>query len=224
MSWLSKMFHPERGYDKAQEQLDKYFGQAQGALDPYNQNGQGAYGDIQTAMKALLNPEALQNKWIQNYEESPAAKQAEALAQQHGLNAASGLGLMGSGTALDAIQTGKTQIGLNDRQNYLDNLMQKYLAGIGIGQNIYGTGANAATAQSGNAMNMGQNSAQMAFGKENAQGDLLSKLLGGGLGLVGSALGGPIGGALGSGLAQKMGWSPTGSYNPTGRTYATGGS
>lgn len=223
MSWLSKFLHPEKGYDKAQEQLDKYFGQAQGALQPYNQYGQSAYGDINAAMKALLNPEELQNKWIQGYAESPAAKQAEALAQEHGLNAASGLGLMGSNTALDAIQTGTTQIGLNDRQNYLDNLMQKYLAGVGVGQDIFGKGANAANAMSGNAMNMGQNSAQMAFGKENAQGDLFSKLLGGGLGLVGSALGGPIGGALGAGLSQKMGWSPTGSYNPTGRTFATGG-
>lgn len=223
MSWLSKFLHPEKGYDKAQEQLDKYYGQSQGYLQPYNQYGQNAYGDINAAMKALLNPEELQNKWIQGYAESPAAKQAEALAQEHGLNAASGLGLMGSNTALDAIQTGTTQIGLNDRQNYLDNLMQKYLAGVGIGQDIFGKGASAAGQMGSNAMTQGQNSAQMAFGKENAQGDLFGKLLGGGLGLVGSALGGPIGGALGAGLAQKMGWSPTGTYNPTGRTLASGG-
>jgi len=190
MSWLSKFLHPEKGYEKGQEQLDKYYAQGQGYLQPYNQFGQNAYGDINAAMKALLNPEELQNKWTQSYEESPQAKQAEAMAQEHGLNAASGLGLMGSGTALDAIQSGTTQIGLNDRQNYLDNLMQKYLAGAGIGQNIFGQGANAANAMSGNAMNMGQNSAQMAYGKENAQGNLFGNLLGAGIGLAGTALGG----------------------------------
>ena len=103
MSWLSKFLHPEKGYEKGQEQLDKYYAQGQGYLQPYNQFGQNAYGDINTAMKALLNPEELQNKWTQSYTESPQAKQAEAMAQEHGLNAASGLGLMGSGLFLGAL-------------------------------------------------------------------------------------------------------------------------
>jgi hypothetical protein len=187
MSWLSKVLHPERGYEKAQEQLDKYYSQGQSYVQPYNQYGQNAYTDINAAMKALLNPEELQNKWIQGYSESPQAKQAEGLAQEHGLNAASGLGLMGSGTALDAIQSGTSQISLNDRQNYLDNLMQKYLSGVGIGQNIFGTGATAAGQQSQNAMNMGQNAAEMAYGKENAQGEMIRKLMGQAVGLGGSA-------------------------------------
>ncbi len=207
MSWLSKFLHPEKGYEKGQEQLDKYYGETknlynegQGFLQPYNQFGQNAYGDVNQAMKNLLNPEELQNKWAQGYQESPQAKQAEAMAQEHGLNAASGLGLMGSGTALDAIQSGTTQIGLNDRQNYLDNLMQKYLAGAGIGQDIFGKGANAA-GQMGqnamnmgnNAMNMGANSAQMAYGKENAQGNLFGNLLNTGLNLGANYLTGGMG-------------------------------
>lgn len=223
MSWLSEFLHPKKAYNKAQNSLDKYFQQSQGYLQPYNQFGQDAYGNLQPAMQALLNPEELQNKWIQGYEESPAAKQAESLAQEHGLNAASGLGLMGSSPALQAIQAGTSQIGLNDRQNYLNDLMQKYLSGISTAQNIFGTGASSANAMASNAANMGQNAAQLAFGKETAQGDLFGKLLGGGIGLAGSALGGPIGGALGAGLAQKMGWSPTGSYNPTFSAWSTGG-
>lgn len=203
MSWISSFLHPERGYQKGQEQLDKYFQQGQGYLQPYNQFGQNAYGNINEAMQALLNPEALQSKWIQGYEESPAAKQAESMAQEHGLNAASSMGIMGSTPALQAIQAGTSEIGMNDRQNYLDNLMQKYLAGVGIGQNIFGTGASAASGMSSNAMNMGQNSAQMAYGKENAPGDLFSKLLGSGVGLVGSYLGGGM--------------------NPTQKAWSTGG-
>lgn len=210
MGLLSSFFHPERGYQKAQDELGRYYQQGQGYLQPYSQYGQDAYNRINTAMQSLLNPEQLQNKWIQSYQESPSARQAEGLAQEHGLNAASGLGLMGSGTALDAIQSGTTQIGLNDRQNYLDNLMQKYLAGAGIGQNIFNQGAGAASGMSQNAMNMGQNAAQLAFGQQNAPGSLFGSLLGGGIGLLGSALGGPLGGALGAGLSKSMGWSPTG--------------
>lgn len=226
MGWLDSFLHPEKGYEKGQEQLDKYYNQArdlynqgQGYLQPYNQFGQSAYGNYSDAMKRLLDPAALQADWIKGYSESPSAKNAEAMAQEHGLSAASGLGLMGSNTALNAIQGGTTQIGLDDRQNYLNDLMQKYLAGAGIAGNIFGTGAGAASTMSGNAMNfgknamdMGENSAKMAFNQQNAPGSMMGGLLGLGAGALGSAFGGPIGGALASGLAQKMGWSPTGSY------------
>jgi len=210
MSWLSSFLHPGKGYEKGQEQLDKYYGQAQNFfnqgqqyLDPYNKQGQSAFGDLQNTMKSLLDPQALQDKWIKGYTESEAAKNAEGRAQEHGLDAASSMGLMGSSPALSAIQAGTTQIGLDDRQNYLDNLMQKYLAGAGMAQGLYGSGLNAAGQQNqnamgmgNNAMNMGQNSAQMAFGQQNAGGSMFGNLLGAGLGLAGSALGGPMGGAL----------------------------
>lgn len=216
MSWLdpfdmggkfSSFMHPEKGYQKGQEQLDKYWGEAQnyynqgqGYLNPYNQYGQGAYGDYSGAMKRLLDPAALQNEWAKGYTESDSAKNAENMAQEHGLSAASGLGLMGSNTALNAIQGGTTQIAMNDRQNYLDNLMQKYLAGAGIAGNIFNTGAGAAGSMSGNAMNMGKyamdmggNSAQMAYGRQNAPGDLFGKLVG----TAASAFGGGAGGGGG---------------------------
>lgn len=216
MSWLSSFLHPEKSYNAAQEQLDKYYQEAQGNLQPYNQNGQDAYGGLNEAMKNLLNPSALQDEWSKNYKESDLAKQNEAMASQSGLNAAQQMGLNGSSPAIQAIQSGTSGIVAEDRQKYLDDLMKKYMTGIGVGENIYGTGANSANALSQNAMTQGTNSAQTQFNKNNAQGDLFGKLVGGGIGLVGSALGGPIGGALGAGLAQHMGWSPKGNYNPMG--------
>lgn len=196
MSWLSNFLHPGKGYEKGQKELDKYYQQGQAFLQPYNQFGQNQYGNLNEYIQNLMNPEALQDKWIKGYTESEAAKNAEARATEHGLDAASSLGLMGSSPALSAIQAGTTQIGLDDRENYLNNLMQKYLAGAGIAGNIFNTGAGSASNMSNNAMNMGNNSAQMAFGKENAEGSLFGNLLGAGVGLAGSALSGPIGGAL----------------------------
>ncbi len=203
MSWLdpfdiigkaNSFLHPEKGYEKGQEQLDKYYQQGQGYLNPYNQFGQNAYGNYSDAMKRLLDPAALQAEWTKGYSESPSAKNAEAMAQQHGLDAASGLGLMGSNTALGAIQGGTTQIGLDDRQNYLNDLMQKYMAGAGIAGNIFNTGAGAAGSMANNAMNMGNNSAQMAYGAQNAPGDLFGKLLGMGVGAMTGGAGGGGGG------------------------------
>lgn len=216
MSWLSSFLHPEKGYDAAQKQLDQYYNNAQGRLQPYNQNGQDTYGKYSGAMDKLLNPTALQDEWSKNYKESDLAKQNEAMATQQGLGAASSMGLMGSSPAIQAIQSGTSGIVAQDRQKYLDDLMQKYMTGIGIGQDIYGKGATAAGQMSQNDMNQGTNSAQTQFNKTNAPGDLFGKLLGYGAGVVGSALGGPIGGALGAGLSQNMGWSTKGSYNPMG--------
>jgi len=189
MGMFDSFFHPEKGYVKAQDQLNQYYDQGQNYLQPYNQFGQDAHANLSEAMKRLLDPASLQAEWTNSYTESPSAKFAESLAKEHGLDAASSLGLMGSNTALNAIQGGTTQIGLQDRQNYLDSLMQKYLAGANIGNNIFNTGASAANAMSQNAMNMGNNSAQMAFGQQNAPGDLFGKLLGTGIGLYTGGIG-----------------------------------
>ncbi len=196
MSWLSSFLHPGKGYEKGQEQLDKYYNQGQGYLNPYNQQGQQQYGNLNDIIKNLMDPSALNKKWIESYSESPQAVQAEKMAQEHGLNAASSMGLMGSNTALNALQSGTSQIGLDDRQNYLNDLMNKYMQGAGLAQGIYGTGANAAGQMSNNAMNMGQNSAEMAYGRQNAGGNMIGAGLGGIGSIAGSVLGGPIGGAL----------------------------
>lgn len=193
MSWLDPLdiggkidsfMHPEKGYKKGRDELERYYNQGQSYLQPYSQFGQDAYGPLAEAMRRLLDPQSLQNEWMQGYTESPTAKYTEGLAREHGLDAASGLGLMGSNTALNAIQGGTTQIGLDDRNNYLNNLMQKYLAGTGIAGNIFNTGANAAGTMSNNAMNMGGNAAQLAFGAQNAPGDMFGKLLGTGVGYM----------------------------------------
>lgn len=209
MSWLSSFMHPGKGYEKGQEQLDKYYQQGQDFLQPYNQNGQDQGFNLNEFIQNLMNPEALQNKWSQGYQESDAAKQAEGMATEHGLNAASSMGLMGSSPALQAIQGGTTKIGLDERQNYMDNLMQKYLAGAGLSQGLYNTGANSANSLSQNATNMGQNSANMAYGQESAGGNMLSNILGRLFPVAGGfALGGKEGALSGLGLGNK--WNTKG--------------
>lgn len=211
MSWLSSWLNPGKGYKDAQKELEKYYQQAQQYQQPYMQHGEEAYGGLNEMMKNLMNPEELYAKWAGGYSESPAAKQAEEMAKNRGLEDASALGLMGSSPALQAIQAGTSHIGMEDRQNYLDNLMQKYLAAAGIGQNIYGTGANAAGQLGQNAMNMGQNAAGLKYGQANASGNLFGNILG----AAGGIMGGPLSNKFGQMIGAKpnQGWSPTG-YNP----------
>ncbi len=80
-----------------------------------------------------------------------------------------------------------------DKQQYLQDLMDKYKSGIGIGENMYGTGANAANQFGQNAMNQGQNSAQMQYNQKNAQGNLFGNILGTGASIGAGAAFGPMG-------------------------------
>lgn len=206
MSWLSSFLNPGRGYQAGQQQLDNYYNQAQGYQQPFAQNAQNAYGGLETAQNALLDPQALQDKWSQGYQTSQSAQDAQGMAQQQGLDAASSMGLMGSTPALQALQAGTSQIGAQDKQKYLDDLMQKYLSGINTAQGIYGQGANAAGQMGQNAMNQGQNSAQMAYGQQNAPGQLFGNLLNAGVNAGTSYLTG----GMGKGGFGRGAWSTGG--------------
>jgi len=206
MSWLSSFLHPERPYQAAQDQMQQYYGQAQGQMQPFIQQGQQAYGGLSDAMQQLLHPEKLQGDWMQSYETSPQALQMQEQAKQSGLGAASAMGLMGSSPALQAIQQGQSQIGAADRQSYLDSLMDKYKTGIGVGQNIYGAGAQMAGQGAQNAMNMGNIMGGLAGGEAGAGGGMLGQLLGGGLNLGLNYLTG----GMGQGGFGRGAWSTAG--------------
>jgi hypothetical protein len=174
---FSSFMQPEKGYKKGQEQLDKYYNQSQGYYQPYVNQGQEAYGDLNNAMQSLLNPTELYDQWMNSYQTSDAAKFAQERAMDQGLNAASAMGVLGSTPAMKSIQAGTNQIGSEDQLNYIKQLMNMYLPGAELAQGIYGTGAQAGNAMGQNAMQMGQNSAQMAFGKQNAPGQMFNDLL-----------------------------------------------
>ena len=61
-----------------------------------------------------------------------------------------------------------------DRQNYMKDLMEKYMAGAGIGQNIYGTGAGMASGGANAASQFGQDQAGLEFGKYNAGPNMIT--------------------------------------------------
>lgn len=181
--------HPEKGYKKAQEQLNNYYNQAQQYYQPFMQQGQAAYGDLNQAMQNLLNPTELYNDWMGSYEMSPQAQHAQERAMDSGLRTAQSMGIGGSTPALQAIQAGMNEIEAQDIQRYFDRLLMPYLQGASLAQGIYGQGGQMANLMGSNAMNMGQNSAQLAYGAQNAPGQLFGNLLGTGANLAGSYMG-----------------------------------
>jgi len=175
---ISSMFHPERGYKDAQEEMRKAWEQAQRFQQPYADAGMGQLPILTGAQGRLLDPSSLLAEWMGKYQTSPYAQKSMENAKEAGMGAASSMGLMGSSAALNNVQQSSSDIMNADRQQFLNDLMQKYMAGIGIGQNIYNTGAETAGNLGKQAMNYGGNAAEMAFGRRNAPGDFLKSLIG----------------------------------------------
>lgn len=192
---IKSFMHPEKGYQAAGQQMEKYYRDAQGNLQPYSQHGLDQYGRLTGQADALNDPAELEAKWAKSYEMSPMARQAFANAKESGLDAASSMGLMGSSAAVNNIQNSAGNIMQNDRQQYMNDLMQKYMASIGLGNNLYGIGANTAGTMSNNAMNMGTGMAGAAYGRQNAPGEQFGKLLGMGVNAGVNYATGGVGGA-----------------------------
>lgn len=228
MGMLSSFLHPERAYKRAQRDLDKYYQQGQEAISPYMQHGQEAYGQLSGATQSLMNPTKLYDQFMGDYQQSDASRFAQERAQNQGLEALSAMGMSGSTPGARAIQAGTERIGAEDQQRYIDRMIQQYLSGAGLAQGIYGTGANAASQYGQNAMNMGQNTAQMTYGQNAAPGQMLQNMINTGLSAAvpmygyakmgQSALSGGGGGQSG-GLWNTRG----GAYNPMGGGNMIGG-
>lgn len=212
MGLFSSLLHPGKPYKKAREAMNQqneiaqgYYAGVNANIAPYSQAGQQQLPNLNSAIQNLMNPQQMQNNWLQDYQVSPYAQQLRDLSTQSGLNDASSSGLLGSSPFGQALGAGTSQIINQDRQQYLDNLMKMYMGGVGLSQGIYGTGAGAAAQQgqlgvnqANQAMQQGQNNAQMAYGQSAAPGNLIGSLLGGATGLFGS---GPLG---------KMMWNTMG--------------
>jgi hypothetical protein len=187
---ISSFFDPGEAWDRAGKAENEGYGNAVGYQKPFWQQGQDQYGRLNDAAGKLFDPAALQNEWAKNYETSPYAQQLLKQNQASGLDAASAMGLNGSSAALGNIQQGAGNIVAQDRQQYMDDLMKKYMAGIGLGENLYGVGAQAGANLGNQSMQHGENQAQLQYGRYNAPGEFFGKLLAGGLGQAAGGQGG----------------------------------
>jgi hypothetical protein len=174
---LESFFHPEKGWEEAQKELQKYFQQAMGYQQPFQQNGVNQGQILTDAQKQLMNPSEMLNKWTSGYETSPYAHQLMDQSKSSGLDAASSMGLMGSSPALSSIQNSAGNIMQKDRESYLKDMMDKYMKGIGIGENIYNQGSATAANMGTQAMQAGQGAGTAAFGQANAPGNMISNMM-----------------------------------------------
>lgn len=211
MGIFDSFFHPEKGYKKAQDTFNQYYTQGSTFPQYYFGMGTAAQPNLTEILSKLMNPQALSDEWAKGYKTSDYAKNLMESAKEQGLNTASAQGLLGSPLVSKTVEREAGRVASQDERNYMNDLMQKYLASLAGWQNIYGTGATAANALATNATNAANTNAALSFGEANAPGNLLSKLLEGA-----ASFATPIGQAWGMsklGLSPNInkGWSFTGS-------------
>lgn len=168
---------------KAQEQSQKGWQESQNYQNPYVTRGNDQYNRLNDASANLMNPMDLQNRWLEKYQTSPWANQLLSQSQVAGNDFASQWGLGGSSAAMSNAQQNAGNIVSNDRQNYMNDLMQKYMQGIGLSSDIYNTGAK--SAQSLGEQAVGNGLVNAAFGYQGAQ-QPINNLIGGGSMLLNS--------------------------------------
>lgn len=177
MSWISNFFNPDRAYEGAGKKEQAGYEEGKGLRQPYMEHGVEAGNQLQELMQQLMHPEELQNKWAEGYTTSPAAQGLQRESMNQGLNAASSMGLGGSSAALGNIQQTGTDIMNKDRQQYMNDLMQKFMGSVGLGENVYGVGANTANAGAQGAQSHGEWQGQNEFNKENAGTSMFKQFL-----------------------------------------------
>lgn len=177
MGIFDSIFDPGRAYRKAADEYKKGWEQAQGYEKPYWQSGTDQINKLTGAEDKLLDPSKLQSEWAAGYETSPYAKQLQDQAMSQGLDSAGSMGLLGSSSALQSLQQGSTNIMQKDRQNYMDDLMKKYLSGIGIGQNMFNTGATMGGKLGDQSMSFGEQMGKAKFGDMTSKNKMISDLI-----------------------------------------------
>jgi hypothetical protein len=176
-SMIDSFFNPGAGYEDASKKMEEAWRNAQKWQVPYWQQGQDQWGRLNEAENKLLNPNSLLDEWMSKYEQSPWAKQTMENSREAGLEAASSQGLMGSSAATKNIQQSAHDVMSADRERYMQDMMQKYMAGIGIGQNIYGTGAQMGSNLGQQSLNAGGYMGDMAYGQRAAGGNRLADMM-----------------------------------------------
>jgi hypothetical protein len=174
---ISSFLNPQEGYKAAQKPVQQGWNQAQGFQIPFVNNGKSQINPLVDAETRLLHPEQLENQWASQYEQSPYAQQLLKKNQAQGLDAASAMGLNGSSAAIGNIQQGAGEITSKDRQQFMQDLMEKFLHGIGIGQNIYGVGAGSAGNLGNQSIRTGETLGNLKGNEVNAPGNLLNNLI-----------------------------------------------
>jgi len=200
MSWLSNMFGGGKNpADAAMPYLNQIPGQTNQYLDPFFQAGKGALDPLQEQYKNLLgDPGGFLNKMGANYQQSPGFKSAMEQALMAGNHASAAGGM--AGTPQDQFNQMKmaTDLSNQDYNNWMQNTLGLYGAGLSGQQGMAGMGQQAGQSMADMIAQTLAQQGNMAFRGQQEKNSMNNSMWSGLGKLGGAALGGFAGGPWGA--------------------------
>ena len=175
--------------DAAMGDMGQIPGQINKYMQPYIQQGQEQYGNLNNQYNSLMNdPGGRVNQIGQSYHQSPGFQFALQQALQGAGHAAAAGGMAGSPQHEQQNMQLATQLGNQDYNNYLQNALGMYGQGLQGSQGLYNTGAQMGQGAGEDMASYFANRAKLNYEGQNAE----NQHQGGGMG------------ALFSGAAQAL--------------------
>jgi hypothetical protein len=169
--------------DKAMPYLNQIPGMEKGYLEPYINQGQSQYGNLNQQYGEMgSDPAAFLEKLMGSYQPSQAFQMKNKNALQAAGNTAAAGGYRGTGNDMNNEGAISNTLMNEDMQQWLSNVLGIQGTGLQGEQGLYNTGFNASTGLSGDLSNVLGTQASLGFQgqsqKNQNQTDLLKSLLG----------------------------------------------
>ena len=167
-------------YQQGQQYLQQVPGMLQQTLGPYNQFGQYAGNQLQGQLSQLLsNPGQLLQQFGQGFQQSPGYQFNVNQATGAANRAAAAGGMAGSPNEQFQLAQQVSGLANQDYNDYLNHVLGLYQQGLGVGQNMFGVGANAANQLSTGLQNNLNNQAQLGINQQNYTNSAQQNAVGG---------------------------------------------
>jgi len=192
-------------YENYQNTMQNMINQGSAGFNPYIQAGHAAINPFRQSLNQFKDPQAYMRNILGGYQESPYAKFQTQEGLDAATNAASAMGMTGSGVHQKAAADYARNISSQDMQQYLQNalgIQGGYLSGL---QGLMGLGMQGANGVAGLYQQGMNGMATAAQNQTQGQQQDWSSILGGALGLAGTAFGGPGGGMAGAAGGNFLG-------------------
>lgn len=210
--WKADIFKQKNPADAAMPYFDQIKNEINQGYNPYQQQGQEAYGQLNPQYSQMANdPASVLQSMMGSYSQSDAFKMKRDEALQAASNTAAAGGMRGG----LADQRGQMRLASalqgEDMQQWLQNMMGVKGAGLQGLQGFYNTGYDATQSKVGDMTNalggQGGLAFQSASNQNRQKADLVSMLMSA-LGAAGGGMaGGPMGASMGSQMGGQLGRS-----------------
>lgn len=158
--------------DAAMGSMDQIPGQLNKYLQPYIDQGQSQYGNLNNQYGQLMNdPGGRLNQIGQGYHQSPGFQFALQQALQGGNHAAAAGGMAGSPQHEQQNMTMATNLANQDYNQWMQNALGMYGKGLSGSQSIYDTGAKTGISMGEDMSSYLANKAKLQYEGQNAENE-----------------------------------------------------